>query len=197
MKNSNFISKMKIECFLHFLLVTSLSYCKNPSLENPCDPNHSDYYEILLSKIFSGNTSNHCGVNINKVFAPIFFPSPGHYTEPNFITITTFTPGATIYITTDGTPPSILSTPYLSSSSIWRLAGQRIHAIAIKVGMEDSAISEGTYSILPLKTGQTTSYTVGDDASIGSGLTINYSEPKVDQNFPNDYTTFDQSTGII
>ncbi|TGM66434.1 DUF1566 domain-containing protein [Leptospira levettii] len=197
MKISNFFSKLEIQFFPYILLVTSLSFCKNPSLENPCDPNYSVYYEILLSKIFSGNMGNHCGANINKVIAPIFFPSPGHYTEPNFITITTITPGATIYITTDGTTPNSLSTPYLSPSSIWRLAGQRIRAIATKVGMEESAISEGTYSILPLKTGQTTSYTVGDDASIGSGLTINYAEPKVDQIFPNDYTTIDQSTGII
>lgn len=72
MKISNFFSKLEIQFFPYILLVTSLSFCKNPSLENPCDPNHSVYYEILLSKIFSGKMGNHCGANINKVIAPIF-----------------------------------------------------------------------------------------------------------------------------
>ncbi|XDD45863.1 DUF1566 domain-containing protein [Leptospira sp. WS39.C2] len=197
MKNRKVSPKRKFQFFLTFIILIFFSFCKNPSLENPCDSNQAGYYEILLSKIFSGNTSNHCGANINKVFTPIFSPSPGHYLEPNFISITTFTPGASIYITTDGSTPNINSTPYLSPSSIWRLAGQRIRAIAIKVGMEDSAIAEGTYSILPLKTGQTISFAIGDDASIASGLNVNYDAPKADTNFPNDYTTFDQSTGIL
>lgn len=131
------------------------------------------------------------------MLAPVFSPAPGHYTEPHFISISTFTSGATIYFTTDGSVPTAASTPYSSPVPIWRLAGQKIRAIAIKPGMDDSPISEGTYSLLPLKTGQTTSYASGDDFSIGSGISTNYTGPTASTTYPNDYTTFDQSTGIL
>lgn len=131
------------------------------------------------------------------MLAPVFSPAPGHYTEPHFISISTFTSGATIYFTTDGSVPTATSTPYSSPVPIWRLAGQKIRAIAIKPGMDDSPISEGTYSLLPLKTGQTTSYASGDDFSIGSGISTNYTGPSANTAYPNDYTTFDQSTGIL
>lgn len=131
------------------------------------------------------------------MLAPVFSPAPGHYTEPHFISISTFTSGATIYFTTDGSVPTATSTPYSSPVPIWRLAGQKIRAIAIKPGMDDSPISEGTYSLLPLKTGQSTSYASGDDFSIGSGISTNYTGPSASTTYPNDYTTFDQSTGIL
>ncbi|WP_167482976.1 DUF1566 domain-containing protein [Leptospira perdikensis] len=136
-------------------------------------------------------------MNLNQVFAPFFLPAPGHYTEPHFISISTITPGATIYITTDGSVPTANSTPYTSPASIWRLAGQRIRAIAIKPGMDNSPTAEATYSLIPLKTGQTTSYATGDDSNIGSGISPNYVGPSPDTTYPNDYTTFDQSTGIL
>ncbi|WP_167483033.1 DUF1566 domain-containing protein [Leptospira noumeaensis] len=183
--------------FIYFSLLVFFITCKNPELENLCDPKYSGYYETILFKILSGNTSNHCGLNLNQVFIPMFSPNPGHYTKPNFISITSLTPGATIYITTDGSLPTTGSTPYTSASSIWLLAGQRIRAVATKLGMENSPIAEATYSIIPLKTGQTASYTAGDDAFIGSGLSISYGTPNSSASYPNDYTTLDNATGIL
>ncbi|WP_167880730.1 DUF1566 domain-containing protein [Leptospira yanagawae] len=136
-------------------------------------------------------------MKLNQVFLPVFSPPPGAYTEPAFISISSFTPGAIIYITTDGSLPTTDATPYTSPSSIWRLSGQRIRAVATKPGMENSPVAEAMYSLIPLKTGQTTVYASGDDASVGSGISTNYSGPNPDPTYPNDYTTFDQSTGIL
>ncbi|EMY59966.1 Lcl domain-containing protein [Leptospira terpstrae] len=183
--------------FFCILFLIFFVNCKNPDLENLCDPNENAYFETILFKVLSGNTSNHCGLYLNQVFAPIFSPTPGHYTVPRFVSITTLTPGATIYVTTDGSLPTNQSTPYLSPTSIWLLAGKSIRAIAIKPGMDDSPIAEGIYSIIPVKTGQTISYAASDDASIGSGLPINYSAPKSDTVYPNDFTTLDNTTGIL
>ncbi|MCW7468153.1 Lcl domain-containing protein [Leptospira kanakyensis] len=196
MKRSDERSLKNFRFFYLFFLVFFIT-CKNPELENLCDPKYSGYYETILFKILSGNTSNHCGLNLNQVFIPMFSPNPGHYTEPNFISITSFTPGATIYITTDGSLPTTNSTPYTSPSSIWRLAGQRIRAVATKLGMDNSPVAEATYSLIPLKTGQTTIYSSGDDGSVRSGFSTNYSGPSANATYPNDYTTYDQSTGIL
>lgn len=180
-----------------FVLFFALVGCKNPVLENLCDPNYNGYFQSILFKILSGDTTNHCSVKLNQVFLPVFSPPPGAYTEPAFISISSFTPGAIIYITTDGSLPTTDATPYTSPSSIWRLAGQRIRAVATKPGMENSPVAEAMYSLIPLKTGQTTVYASGDDASVGSGISTNYSGPNPDPNYPNDYTTLDQSTGIL
>ncbi|PJZ44912.1 DUF1566 domain-containing protein [Leptospira brenneri] len=182
-----------------FFLCVAIFYtnCNQADLENQCDPNFKGYYETILFKILSGNTSKHCAVNLNQVLPPFFSPAPGHYNEPHFISISTITPGATIYITTDGSDPTDASTLYATPSSIWRLAGQRIRAIAIKPGMDHSPIVEGTYSLLPLKTGQTAIYSSGDDGSFGSGISTNYTGPSANATYPNDYISLDQSTGII
>ncbi|WP_167881857.1 DUF1566 domain-containing protein [Leptospira jelokensis] len=180
-----------------FFLFISVLGCKNPVLENLCDPNFPGYFQSILFKILSGDTTNHCSVKLNQVFFPVFSPPPGAYTEPAFISITSFTPGAIIYITTDGSLPTTDATPYTSPSSIWRLSGQRIRAVATKPGMENSPVAEAMYSLIPLKTGQTFIYASGDDGSIGSGFSTNYSGPNPDPNFPNDHTTFDQSKGIL
>ncbi|TGL87154.1 DUF1566 domain-containing protein [Leptospira congkakensis] len=196
MKRSDERSLKNFRFFYLFFLLFFIT-CQNPELENLCDPKYSGYYETIIFKILSGNTSNHCGLNLNQVFIPMFSPNPGHYTEPNFISITSFTPGATIYITTDGSLPTTNSTPYTSPSSIWRLAGQKIRAVATKLGMDNSPIAEATYSLIPLKTGQTGSFGTGSDGDIRSGFSTNYSGPSANATYPNDYTTYDQSTGIL
>ena len=61
------------------------------------------------------------------------------------VSITTATPGATIYYTTDGTTPSTSSTLYTGASE--ELGGKPIKAIAVKDGMINSDIGEGEIDI--------------------------------------------------
>ena len=61
------------------------------------------------------------------------------------VSITTATPGATIYYTTDGTPPSTSTTLYTGASE--ELGGKPIKAIAVKDNMINSDIGEGEIDI--------------------------------------------------
>ena len=80
-----------------------------------------------------------------KVATPVASPAPGVYVSPTVITLTSTTPGATIYYTTDGYTPTRSATQYsgpisLSSTSI-------LSAIAVKSGMTDSDVASGNYTL--------------------------------------------------
>ena len=77
---------------------------------------------------------------IYKVATPTIQDNGSHA-----ISITTTTPGATIYYTTDGTDPTTSSTQYTGPSADF--SDQNIRAIAVKDGMINSDIGSGTVSI--------------------------------------------------
>ena len=72
-------------------------------------------------------------------------PTIQQVTGTHNISITTTTPGATIYYTTDGTTPTTSSTLYTGASE--ELGGKSIKAIAVKDNMINSDIGEGTVDI--------------------------------------------------
>jgi hypothetical protein len=80
---------------------------------------------------------------------PVIAPPSGTYSSSPDITITTSTPGATIYYTVDGGVPTTASTVYtapfpLSTSS---LTTRTVQAIAVANGYMTSAVARNTYSI--------------------------------------------------
>jgi uncharacterized protein (TIGR02145 family) len=77
--------------------------------------------------------------------APVFFPAEGTYSSAQSVTLSTTTFGATIYYTTDGSPPTIASKVY--NNPIVLNANSTIRAIAMKSGMENSTLSSATYTI--------------------------------------------------
>jgi hypothetical protein len=77
---------------------------------------------------------------------PAFSPAPGAYPATQLVTITTATPGATIYYTLDGFGPSIHSTLYTGPISI--STTQTLNAIAVAENYAGSAIASGKYTIL-------------------------------------------------
>lgn len=84
--------------------------------------------------------------------APAANPEAGTYTENQTVSLSTTTEGATIYYTTDGTEPSkINGAVYTTPISITGTKGQSatviIKAIAVKDGMQDSAVQTFTYTI--------------------------------------------------
>lgn len=84
--------------------------------------------------------------------APVVNPAAGTYTENQTVSLSTTTEGATIYYTTDGTEPSKTNgTAYITPISITGTKGQSvtvtIKAIAVKDGMQDSAVQSFTYTI--------------------------------------------------
>ena len=83
----------------------------------------------------------------NQVAPPVFAPLPGIYTGALSVTLTSDTPGAVIYYTTNGTAPTTASAHYQSPVKITSPAV--IKAIAVKSGMQANIVSVGTYMLPP------------------------------------------------
>ena len=80
------------------------------------------------------------------VQAPTFSPGSGQYSDPQTVTISTATVGASIRYTTDGSDPtpstgSVYSTPITVSTT------ETVRAIAYKSNWIDSSVSLANYSI--------------------------------------------------
>ena len=80
-------------------------------------------------------------LTIYKVATPTIQQETGTHN----VSITTATPGATIYYTVDGTTPTTTSTLYTGASE--ELGGKPIKAIAVKDGMINSDVGEGTVDV--------------------------------------------------
>ena len=79
------------------------------------------------------------------VKAPTFSVSAGTYTKAQKVTLTSATEGAAIYYTTDGTAPTVDSTEYTQAISVDKT--MILKAIAVKEGMENSAVATAAYTI--------------------------------------------------
>jgi hypothetical protein len=76
---------------------------------------------------------------------PVFSPAGGTFTGTQTVTITSSTPTAAIYYTTDGTPPTTSSFKYSGPISV--AANDTLRAFAVLAGMSNSAVSKAGYSI--------------------------------------------------
>ena len=83
------------------------------------------------------------------VASPEFSLASGEVDSGTEVTITCATEGAKIYYTTDGTEPTASSTEYTTAISV--TADVTLKAIAVKDGMNDSAVASASYLIIPTK----------------------------------------------
>lgn len=88
----------------------------------------------------------------SQVATPTFTPGPGNYTSAQGVTISTSTPGARIYYTTNGSTPTTSSTLY--SGLIVVTTTETIKAIAVASGYANSNVAMATYTITPSNVGQ-------------------------------------------
>ncbi len=87
-------------------------------------------------------------INYNQVSTPQFDPLSGSYDSDKLVTITSATPGASIYYTTDESIPTTSSTLYESPISITGDGTtMTIKTIAVKEGMKDSTVATAEYTI--------------------------------------------------
>ncbi len=99
--------------------------------------------EITVS---AGTTYYSTTPECNKCALPTFSPDPGTYTSTQSVTISCSTPGAAIHYTTNGSDPTGSSPTYSSPISV--SSTTTIKAIAIKAGLDNSAIASATYTIV-------------------------------------------------
>ena len=101
---------------------------------------------------------------------PTFSPAAGVVSSGTAVTISSVTPGATIYYTTDGTQPG--TSPGGSTSSystpIAITAATTINAIAVAPGFLASAVASGVYTLTPAATPVFTP----DAGAVAAGTTV-------------------------
>jgi N-acetylneuraminic acid mutarotase len=78
---------------------------------------------------------------------PVFSIASGTYTAPQSVTISDATPGATIYYTSNGTPPTTSSSVY--SAPVTVTSTETLEAMATASGYSSSDIASATYTITP------------------------------------------------
>ena len=99
------------------------------------------YIDIFVLSEGSGTTT---------VATPTFSPAGGTYYEPQTVSIDCSTEGATIYYTTDGSEPTTESSVYSSPISVSTTT--TIKAMAVKEGLDNSAVAVATYTFPTLIT---------------------------------------------
>jgi len=93
--------------------------------------------------VFGGGSGG--GGGTQTVATPTFFPAGGTYDAPQSVSISCSTSGATIRYTTDGSTPNANSPQYTVPFTV--SSTTTIKAIAIKEGMNNSAVATATYVI--------------------------------------------------
>jgi hypothetical protein len=81
----------------------------------------------------------------SKAAAPVFGPAAGSYSAGVQVTITSATPGASIFYTTDGSTPTSGSTLYSGVVTVTETT--TFNAIAINTGFVPSTVSSAAYTI--------------------------------------------------
>ena len=99
---------------------------------------HSGNLQIMPVKVTSASGKE-------VVAAPTFSVPAGAVAEGTEVTISCATEGATIYYTTDGTNPTAASTVF--STPVVINEALTLKALAVKEGMDDSAIATAEYTI--------------------------------------------------
>ena len=83
----------------------------------------------------------------SPAISPAFDPAPGEFAAPQSVTLSTPTPDAAIYYTTDGSAPTTSSTLY--SGPIRVEKPTTIRAISVAPNHPESSVSEAAYAIAP------------------------------------------------
>lgn len=98
-------------------------------------------FNVIIVPAYDGENN----VVIGGCATPTFSPAAGAVEAGTTVTIATTTEDAEIYYTTDGTNPTSASTKYTAAIAINEAV--TIKAIAIKDGLDDSAVATAAYTI--------------------------------------------------
>ena len=115
--------------------------------------NYGDPYKRYANcgfRVVRSSSKGNSGTPVMQTVAtPAFSVASGAVVSGTSVTITCSTEGAKIYYTTDGTKPTAESTEYTTAISV--TAAVTLKAIAVKSGMNDSAVASASYLVIPTK----------------------------------------------
>lgn len=97
---------------------------------------------FLLGGCGGGSSNN---TSTQAAATPVISPAGGTFTAAQSVTITDSTAGATIYYTTDGTPPTTSSAKYTAAISV--TTSETIEAIAVASGYNTSSTASEIFTI--------------------------------------------------
>jgi hypothetical protein len=118
----------------------------NPLVHMPVRWQYNVSSGALTPRVFPLTIGAADQTNATPVAAkPTFSPGSGTYSSTQTVTISSSTPGATIYYTTDGSTPTASSQSY--SGPITVSKSETVSAIAVASGYTNSATASATYVI--------------------------------------------------
>ena len=122
----------------------SFDYHCQVSRQNGFEPDRLN--ESCGFRVVRSSSKGNSGTPVMQTVAiPEFSIASGAVVSGTSVTITCSTEGAKIYYTTDGTKPTAESTEYTSAISV--TSAVTLKAIALKSGMNDSAVASASYTI--------------------------------------------------
>ena len=144
---------------------------------------------LVLGLLWGAQLLSGCAGS-TKTATPVILPSAGTYTYIPTLVIEDATPGAAIYYTTDGTPPTTSSKLYSSSTPLSVSQSEMVNAIAVNpTGSGPSAVASASYTI-NLPPAPTPVLTPGAGAfTSGQSVTITDSAPGATIYYTTDGTT--------
>lgn len=80
-----------------------------------------------------------------QVALATFLPIAGSYVGAQLVTVSSLTAGASFYYTTNGSTPTISSTPYVGAINVG--VSETLKVLGVKSGLTDSAIASAAYTI--------------------------------------------------
>jgi len=121
------------------------TWVRNPTIASP-----TTTFNLADWAVYPNNTFTYLGAHEftptggQTVAAPTFTPAAGLYTSPVNVTISTITPNATIYYTTDETTPTTSSSVYTTPIPV--SVTTTIKAMATAPDFNDSSVATAVYS---------------------------------------------------
>ena len=86
---------------------------------------------------------------------PIFNPDAGTYLTPELVTVSCDDTNAVMYYTTNGTTPTTSDAIIASGASVLIPGTTTLKAMAVRAGLEESAVKTALYTINPSSTNPT------------------------------------------
>ena len=126
---------------------------------------------------------------------PVFAPDAGIVAAGSTVAISSTTPGAAIYYTTDGTSPQTSASRTLYAAPIAITAATTINAVATATGFADSTVATAAYTLLPFVATPTFNPPAGG-VTLGTTVTISSTTAGAVIHYTTDGTTPGTSSAV-